>query len=71
MAASPRMLSTTVTITWDGAVQRLTRGTIIDIPPGGPLETAIGTSNLVSLSPQDIGGSPAGGQPEDQEGGIG
>jgi hypothetical protein len=58
------MLNTTVNITWDGVPVRLTRGTIIDIPAGGPLETAIGTSNLVSLSGQDVGGDPAGGQPE-------
>jgi hypothetical protein len=71
MAANPRLVNTTVTFTYDGVSQRLVKGSIIDVPAGSPLETAIGNGNLTSLSAQDTGGDPAGFQVEDEEGGTG
>lgn len=71
MAANPRMVNTTVTFTWDGVPARLFKGSIIDVPAGSALETAIGVGNLTTLSAEDTGGDPAGFQPEDAEGGVG
>lgn len=52
MAASPRVVAGDVTVNWDGVLTFVKRGTIVDIPPGGPLEAAYGgVSNLVSLGP--------------------
>jgi hypothetical protein len=39
-----------LTINWDGGGTVVTSGQILDVPPGGPLEAAIGLSNLTSLS---------------------
>lgn len=46
MAANPRVVTEPVTITWDGAPQRLPKGQIIDVPPGSALEAAIGARRL-------------------------
>lgn len=52
MAANPKLLNTDVTFTWDGVSQRLQRGTLIDVPAGSALLTAIGSGNLTSLTTQ-------------------
>jgi hypothetical protein len=50
MASNPRMVNTDITITWDGVSQRIQRGTIIDVPAGSALQTAIGAGNLTALT---------------------
>ena len=47
MAANPRIVAEDVTFTWDGAPQRLTKGTLLDVPPNSALERAIGRDKLV------------------------
>lgn len=55
MGANVRMVNTDTTFTYDGVSQRVQAGTLIDVPPGSALETAIGTGNLTSLSvSQDV-----------------
>jgi hypothetical protein len=49
MAISPRVVTADRHITWDGVVQRLPKGQQIDVPPGSPLERAIGAEFLVPL----------------------
>jgi hypothetical protein len=39
-----------LTVNWDGGGTVLTAGQVLDVPPGGPLEAAIGVSNLTALS---------------------
>jgi hypothetical protein len=50
MAENPCVVTDDVTFEWDGAEQRLARGTIIDVPAGGPLEDAIGRGSLAPMS---------------------
>lgn len=52
MAANPQVLNTDVTITWDGASQRIARGTVIDVPNPSALRTTIGAGNLTALTTQ-------------------
>lgn len=49
MAGNPRIVTADATFMWDHAPQRLGRGTIIDVPPGGALERAIGADKLKPL----------------------
>jgi hypothetical protein len=49
MAASPRIVTEDITITWDNAPQRLAKGQILDVPPGSALEEAIGTHRLAPM----------------------
>jgi hypothetical protein len=49
MAANPRIVTADRQIFWDGVVQRLPKGQQIDVPPGSPLERAIGAQFLVPL----------------------
>jgi hypothetical protein len=49
MAANPRIVRETVTVTWDGGPQRLVKGQVIDVPPGSALEQAIGAGRLEPL----------------------
>jgi hypothetical protein len=52
MASNPRILASDTTVVWDGVSTFYPRGTLVDIPAGGPLETAYGgAGNLVSLGP--------------------
>jgi deoxycytidine triphosphate deaminase len=52
MAASPRIVANDVIVAWDLVSTLVRRGTIVDIPPGGPLEAAYGgAGNLVALGP--------------------
>jgi hypothetical protein len=39
-----------ITINWDGGGAIMTSGQILDVPPGGPLEAAIGLANLTALT---------------------
>lgn len=55
MAANGRIVTEDVTFRWDGASQRLARGTLIDVPAGSALEEAIGAARLAPLR----GGHPA------------
>jgi hypothetical protein len=71
MAANPRMVTTDITVIWDGGTFHVSRGTIVDIPAGSSLESAYGLSNLVSLDSQDQSGDPGGDQSEDDEAGAG
>lgn len=52
MAANPQIINQDTTVTWDGVSQRIPRGTLIDVPPGSALQTAIGSSNLTALTAQ-------------------
>lgn len=52
MAANPKLVTTDITVTWDGVSQRIPRGTVIDVPAGSALLTALGSGNLVSLTAQ-------------------
>jgi hypothetical protein len=49
MAISPRVVTADRHITWDGVVQRLPRGQVLDVPPGSALEREIGPDFLVPL----------------------
>jgi len=51
VAANLRMLKADTTFTWDGASQAYPMGTLIDVPAGSALETAIGSGNLISIGP--------------------
>jgi cell division septation protein DedD len=44
---SARTVTQDVTFTWDGVSQRLGKGQVIDVVPGGALEAAIGAARLV------------------------
>ena len=52
-----------LTIGWDGGGTILTAGQVLDVPPGGALETAIGLSNLTALSGIALGNEQGGGDP--------
>lgn len=52
MALNPRVVNTDITVTWDGVAQRIPRGTLIDVPAGSALLTAIGSGNLTALTAQ-------------------
>jgi hypothetical protein len=49
MSANPRVVAVDTVFRWDGAPQRLARGTVLDVPPGSALLAAIGPRNLVPL----------------------
>jgi hypothetical protein len=53
MASNPRIVNKDITVTWDGGVFPVTAGTIVDVPAGSALETAYGSTNLVSLNTTD------------------
>lgn len=50
MGASVRQVLNDTTFTYDGVSQRIQAGTLIDVPAGSALETAIGAGNLVTLT---------------------
>ncbi len=63
MALNPRIVNTDITVTWDGVSQRIPRGTVIDVPAGSALLTALGAGNLTALTAQqqsDSGGVSVG-----------
>jgi hypothetical protein len=49
MGLSPRIVTETRNITWDGVQQRLPKGQVLDVPPGSALEREIGRDFLVPL----------------------
>jgi hypothetical protein len=51
MASNPQLVNADCTITWDGVSQRIPRGTVIDVPAGSALATALG-SNITALTTQ-------------------
>jgi len=53
MALNPRMVNTDTQVTWDGGTFRVKAGTVVDIAPGSPTETAYGgAGNLTTMSAQ-------------------
>jgi hypothetical protein len=54
---SARIVTEDVSFLWDGVSQRLTRGQMLDVTPGGALEDAIGSENL--RPPGPIAPAPA------------
>jgi hypothetical protein len=60
MAANPRILVTDIDFAWDGVLQHLPRGTVVDIPAGSVLEVVYGLDNLADLTPQDEAAAGAG-----------
>jgi hypothetical protein len=72
MAANPQLVKTDITVTWDGVSQRIPRGTVIDVPAGSALLTALGSTNLTALTTQQQscdGGVSVGAFMENQLGG--
>jgi hypothetical protein len=49
MGISPRVVTEARLISWDGVTQRLSKGQVMDVPPGSPLERAIGAQFLVPM----------------------
>jgi len=49
MAANPQLVTAKTTITYDGVSQVIPRGTVIDVPNGSALATAL-SGNIVSMS---------------------
>lgn len=72
MAANPRVVTNDIEVTWDGETNFVARGTIVDIPAGSALETAYGTSNLVSIGTwaEATGDDPGESEPEADVGGT-
>jgi len=60
MAARPMLVNTDVMITYDGVAQRIARGTVIDVPSGSALNTALG-ANITALTAQQAGATGDGG----------
>jgi hypothetical protein len=51
MAANPQLVTADCVITYDGVPQRIPRGTVIDVPAGSALATALG-ANITALTTQ-------------------
>jgi hypothetical protein len=58
MAANPFIVSKTITVTYDHVTTTIKAGTVIDVPAGSALLTAIGAGNLTALTPQQTSGAP-------------
>ena len=54
MAANPRIVTTDITVSWDGGTTKVLRGTIVDIPAGSSLEAAYGAGNLAAPNAQQL-----------------
>jgi hypothetical protein len=52
MAANGQLVTADITITWDGVSVRLPRGTVIDVPAGSALATALSGSITALTSTQ-------------------
>jgi hypothetical protein len=46
---SLRRLTADTDVSWDGGLQHVPAGTIVDVPPGSALESAYGVGNLEDL----------------------
>jgi hypothetical protein len=44
-----RLVTAGTDIAWDGVLQHIPAGTLVDIPPGSALEAAYGPGNLADL----------------------
>lgn len=51
MAANPQLVTSNTTVTYDGVVVPLLRGTVIDVPAGSALSTAL-SGKVAALSAQ-------------------
>jgi len=51
MAANLRIVKADTTFIYDGVSQTIAMGTLIDVPAGSALETAIGAGNLAAVGP--------------------
>jgi hypothetical protein len=49
-----------LTINYDGGGMTVTAGQVVDVPVGSALETAIGTTNLTSLTGQQLAADQGG-----------
>jgi hypothetical protein len=47
---TPASGAPSLAVSWDGGTASLTAGTVLDVPPGSALETAIGVANLTPLT---------------------
>lgn len=65
MGANMRQVLNDTTFTYDGVSQRIQAGTLIDVPAGSALETAIGTGNLVTLTAAQDQSDASGDTPSD------
>jgi hypothetical protein len=45
---SIRVVTSPVSFVWDAGPAYLAAGTLLDVPPGGALESAIGAGNLIT-----------------------
>ena len=63
MAANGYVVNTGVQITWDGVSQWIPRGTVIDVPAGSALATALSgnLTALTSMQTQAMNGQSLGG----------
>jgi len=52
MAANGQLVTSDITIVWDGVSVRLPRGTVIDVPAGSTLATALSGSIVALTSTQ-------------------
>ena len=59
MGANPRVVTADTTFRWDGAMQRLPRGQVIDVPAGSQLEAAIGLDRLIPLGAKTAQPAPS------------
>lgn len=59
MGANPRVVTADTTFRWDGAMQRLPRGQVINVPAGSALEAAIGLDRLIPLGAKAAQPEPA------------
>ena len=59
MSANPQVVAVDTVFRWDGAPQRLARGTVVDVAAGSPLEQAIGKDRLVPLGARAARPEPA------------
>jgi hypothetical protein len=57
MAANPQMVTLNTTATYDGVVTPLVRGTIIDVPTGSALATALSGKIVALTAQQQVPGS--------------
>lgn len=52
-----------VTFSWDCGTVWIPAGSLVDVAPGGAYETAIGTSNLATLSATQLAQTVSGSNP--------
>jgi len=60
---TPASGGTQLSFAWDCGNVVLTAGAVLDVPPGGALETAIGLSNLTSLTGATLANVQGGSDP--------